>query len=66
MTRKQHWFCFTYADANSQASTYTGFDEKNITLAMITANKINAKVSNKAVLLACIYLGFMTKKEFLA
>ena len=60
----KHWFCFTYADSNVQASTYSGYEDKNVTLAMIEANKVNAGVSSGAVLTACIWLGYMTRAEF--
>jgi len=67
----QHWYCFSYVGKTDegrecQASTYTGYEEKKITLLNIEANKVNAKVNKGAVLIACSYLGHMTREEFIA
>ncbi len=62
-----HYYCFSYIGKDSetgedcQASTYTGYPEKGITMPMIDENKKNACVNNGAVLLAVSYLGFMTR-----
>lgn len=64
MTIKKHWYCFTYAAAGMQASTYTGYEKKGVTMQMIDENKKNAGVPQESVLLACIHLGYMTKDEF--
>jgi len=63
---KKHWYSFSYADGSGcQASTYTGYESLGVTLPMIMENKVNAHVSQGAVLLAVCYLGHMTKSEFL-
>ena len=65
-----HWFCFSYIGrdrvSNQQvnACTYTGYEDNNITMAMIKANKENAGVKNDACLISVSYLSHMTKEEF--
>ena len=67
---KLHYFCFSYAgqeaDSKQQchACTYTGYDDKIITRAMIEQNKEYAGVTQNSVLLSVSYLGYMTKAEF--
>ena len=67
---KLHWYCFSYSgiDLDSgktcQASTYTGFDSKVVTVKRITENKLNAGVSDDSVLIAVSYLGYMLKSDF--
>ena len=67
-----HWFCFSYMGRclelgrNCEASTYSGYSNKNLTLKIINANKKNAGVHDGATLVAVSYLGYMTKKEFTA
>jgi len=68
---KLHWFCFSYTGKeietgdDVQASTYTGYSTKNITLPIIDENKKNAHVTDAAVLLSVSYLGYMTRAELL-
>lgn len=62
---KLHYYCFTYIGLNEtelqcNASTYTGYLEKEITIKKINENKKNAGVNDNAVLLAASYLGYMT------
>jgi len=63
-----HYYCFSYIgkDLNTgkdcQASTYTGYSEKEITIPMVNENKKNAGVTGDAVLLAVSYLGFMIRE----
>jgi hypothetical protein len=67
-----HWFCFSYIGrdyvSNQQvnACTYTGYEDNNITMAMINANKKNAGVKSDACLISVSYLAHMTKEEFKA
>ena len=67
---KLHYFCFSYAgqtaDTNQQcnACTYTGYNDKNITIAMIEKNKEYAGVNKNSALLSVSYLGYMTRTEF--
>jgi hypothetical protein len=66
---KLHWYCFTYIDFTSggypsHACTYIGYPVAGMTMAMIKENKLNAGVSDRAVLLSVSHLGCMTKTEF--
>lgn len=68
----RHWFCMTYIGrpldgtaGTANACSYVGFAEKKITMAKINAQKKHAGVKDDAVLIACIYLGQMTREEFL-
>lgn len=69
--KKLHWFSFVYVgkDAKSgldvTASTYTGYNTKNITVKIVAENKENAGVTDEAVLTGLPYLGYMTKEELL-
>lgn len=47
-----------------QASTYTGFPRKEITLADIKEQKQNAGVTSTAVPIAINYLGYMSRDQF--
>lgn len=66
----KHWYCFSFSgfDENSkkqcQASSYTGYADRNISMARIRENKAYAGVSDNAVLISCSYLGRMTKSQF--
>lgn len=64
-----YWYCFSYLggaleDGKScNASTYTGYENKKVTVARINENKKNAGVKNGATLISVSYLGRMTGKE---
>lgn len=70
-TEKKHWFCFSYRGYNlddgltCDASTYTGYNHKNITLKAIKENKVHAGVRDSAVLISVSYLGYMNKEEIM-
>jgi len=65
-----HWYSFTYMGASldcggtCNASTYTGYLDKKVTVPRIHENKANAGVVDGATLVAVCYLGYMTKAEF--
>jgi len=67
----RHWYCFTYSGKSiddghdCQACTYIGYDTNQVTKPMIDKNKKEAGVTASAVLIGCIYLGYMTRGEFL-
>jgi len=67
-----HWFCFSYngrdleSGNNCSACTYTGYEDNNVTLEMIKANKKSAGVYDDACLVSVSYLAHMTKEEFSA
>jgi hypothetical protein len=67
---KLYWYLFAFSGIDSekgvqcQASTYTGFKKKGITLAIIQDQKTCAGVTQKAVPIAINYLGYMTKDKF--
>ena len=67
-----HWFCFSYIGKDQESNlqvnscTYTGYEDKNITMAKIKANKKNAGVKSDACLISVSYLAHMTKEEFSA
>lgn len=64
---KLHYFSFAYThlegSAMTIANTYTGYPDKLITKLRIDANKINADVSQDAVLTSVSYLGYCTRSE---
>lgn len=70
LENKKHWFCFSYIGRDEEtnqkvnACTYTGYNHKNITMAMIKANKKNAGVKEDACLISVSYLAHMTKEDF--
>ena len=64
MERKLHWYCLTFASGNQQISHYIGRVQQKVTLHDIDQAKINSGAGLKACLLACSYLGKMTKQEF--
>ena len=67
---KLHWYCLTYVGnniegtPNATGSTYAGFETNNITLSKINDNKRSAGMDRNSVLIACMYLGEMTRSEF--
>lgn len=61
--KKKHWYSFSFADGLTFASTYTGYTHQTITLPLIQKEKENADVPPSAVLIACSYLGYMTKEN---
>lgn len=65
---KKHWFNLSFIEPVENGMTYgngyTSSDVKALTLAQINNNKVFAGVGDRAVLLSCSYLGFMTKEEF--
>lgn len=61
---KKHWYMFVFKSATAVGSTYTGYDSKNVTVAMVNANKINCEMPNSACT-NIVYMGYMTKKTFL-
>jgi len=67
---KGHWFCLSYqgkrieSGLDCQASIYIGLENRNITKKDIDDNKKLANVTDKAVLMAASYLGYMTREEF--
>ena len=69
-SKKRHWYLFAFSGIEleggrqCQASTYTGFKYKDITLAIIQDQKRNAGVTQSAVPIAINYLGWMTREEF--
>lgn len=69
-TKKRHWYLFAFSGIEIEsglqchASTYTGFMDKEITLAAIKEQKRNAGVTQAAVPIAINYLGWMTREEF--
>lgn len=69
-SKGRHWYLFAFSGIEiesgrqCQASTYTGFPDKEITLAIIQEQKRNAGVTRSAVPIAVNYLGWMTKEEF--
>ena len=71
-SKKRHWYLFAFSGIEleggrqCQASTYTGFKNKEITLPIIREQKTNAGVSQSAVPIAINYLGWMTREEFTA
>jgi len=59
-------FTFTYTDetnTRTTVSTYMGYKYNFISIPQIEDAKKYAGVSDKAVLLSCCYLGYMTKNE---
>jgi hypothetical protein len=61
---KLHFFCFTFKNEQHTSSIYTGFKSKNITLRNIESCKVAVDMVEDTMLIACIYLGHMTKDEF--
>lgn len=67
----KHWYCFSYLGTsiddghNCYVSIYSGNPRKGVTMPMINHNKKEAGVNNNAVLIGCMYLGEMTKADFL-
>lgn len=68
-----HWYSFAFQYSNATqtgiGNTYCGLDEKNIRLVDITHAKaqVVAQVGvADAVLVAATYLGYMSRREFLA
>lgn len=67
-----HWYCFSYVGHHFESgmschgSSYTGHSKMGVTRTMIDKNKESARVTQSAVLTAVIYLGYMTRNEFLA
>lgn len=72
-----HWYCFTFSYNHrkssqvtefGECSTYSGFTRKDhFPLALIESQKNDANPAcdnNKMVLMAVIYLGYMTGVEF--
>ena len=70
--QKKHWYCFSYfgkdieSGKHCEASTYSCFAEKGVSLAMINNNKTNARVTDDSVLISVSYLSHMTKADFTA
>ena len=68
--KKLHWYCFTFqgqliqCGSQATASTYTGYLNKKTTLMRIKENKKFAGVTDNAVLISYLYLGYMTEKKF--
>lgn len=61
---KLHWYSFAYSSGDETGSTYTGYDNKGVTLKMIQDNQVNAGMTKRSVLLSVCYLGYMTKAQF--
>jgi len=65
---QKHWFSFTFSEVQDSsqviASTYTGYDCKNLNMNRINENKGYAHLSQSAVLMGVSYLGYMSKDEF--
>jgi hypothetical protein len=66
---KKHWYCFAFVGGQAEfgrecrACTYTGYQDKLITMPRIKENKRYAGVKDDAVLLSVSYLGYMTKEQ---
>ena len=68
--KKMYWFCLVFngRDKNNDnviASSYIGYDNKNITMFKIEEAKKSLDINDEAVLLNCIYLCYETKEYFL-
>ena len=67
---RQHWYCLSYVGKSLNSghdcsvSVYVGYPNEGMTLVGIEKNKEVAGVTNKAVLVACSYLGYMTHYDF--
>lgn len=67
----KHWFCFSYqgpcdeTGVPATASAYVGYPCREVTKAMIDANKAAAGVAKDSALIAVSYLGEMTRHDFL-
>lgn len=69
-----HWFCFTFrghsltgrgSGGNQYIEYYKGYSEKKIPHKSIMTNKKEAGLYPSSVLMACSYLGYMSKREFI-
>ncbi len=65
-----HWYSLTFSDRPTPTtercgSTYTGWPEPLVTKPRIDAAKESAGVGPDAVLMACCYLGQMTRAQML-
>lgn len=67
-TDQKHWYCFSFYDqypgSSAQASVYIGFDLPGISKPRILQAKAGAGVRADAVLIACSYLGQMSRDDF--
>ena len=68
---KKHWFMVIGVSGNEQASSYFSKDDKNVSKVEIDtrfkdhlANMLSTK-ADKVLILNIVYLGEMTKEEFL-
>lgn len=67
---KKCWYCLTYQGKSTvdqqscTASVYCGVAERYITKGLIDSLKADAKVDAGAVLVACSYLGRMSREKF--
>jgi hypothetical protein len=65
----RHWYCLSFigkaaeGGGECQASSYHGYADRKVTKAKIAEAKKYAGVTENAVLIACSYLGYMTKEE---
>ena len=69
--KKLHYYCFSYSGrsltcgSQCEASTYTGYSDKKLTKGIVDKNKQFAGVTDKAVLISAVYMGWMTEAELL-
>jgi len=66
---QKHWYCFSFSGKTldgvmGQASVYIGYDQPGISNPRIMMAKEAAGVRADAVLIACSYLGLMSRDDF--
>jgi hypothetical protein len=67
MDKKYHWFCLTYFSGRNGieiGTAYVGNIKKGVPRKQIDESKEPARVSKDAALIACSYLGYMTRDQF--
>lgn len=62
---KLHWYAFSFVSGDTNASTYTGFSDKKVTVKRINEAREYSKIGDDAVLIAFSYMGYMTKQQIL-
>ena len=65
MEEEKYWYCFVFRTQNKYSSCIGSYSTKSINLNRIKESKKYAGLDDDSLMFSCIYLGYMTKTEFI-